>query len=133
MNDIASKIRQARTDPSTDNLETMWEGVLRLPAWYFLPASLNDETTPLVAELDDGRWLVAFTHFRALNEFTRVRGMRSDTGEVPMLALSPSAAIAHIEGIAPHIAGVAFNLGGELVFRAPTAALMQFAERLLPR
>jgi len=131
MKDIATTIRTARQNPSSENLEAMWQAVMRLPAWYFLPAALGEETTPLVGELDDGRWLLAFTHFRALNDFARVRDMRSTAGEVPMLALSPTAAVAHLGDVAAHIEGVAFNLGGDLVFRAPTQALLQFAERFL--
>lgn len=129
MKDIVAAIRLARSEPTSANLEAMWHHVVHLPAWYLLPAALDVETTPLVAQLADGNWIVAFTHFRALNDFARERGMRSDTGEVPMLALPPADAIERIVEIAEHVDGVAFNLGGDLVFRAPVAALVEFCER----
>ena len=130
MKEIAAAIRLARDTPSSGNLEAMWRSVFRLPAWYLLPAQLDGPTTPLVAQLDDGDWVVAFTHFRALNEFARERGMRSDQGEVPMLALPPVDAAAQIEGHADYIDGVVFNPGGELAFRATIPALRALVERV---
>lgn len=132
MKDIAAAIRTARDEPSSENLETMWRHIMRLPAWYLLPASLDGPTTPLVAQLDDGRWIVAFTHFRALNEFARENEMRSDTGEVPMLALPPAEAVDRVREVAAHVDGIVFNASTDLALRAPTDALQEIAERLLP-
>lgn len=130
MTEVADAIRRARDAPSSENLEAMWRRVFALPAWYLLPAELDAETTPLVAQVDDGAWLIAFTHFRALNDFTRLKDMRSDTGEVPMLALSPVEAMKQIEEHSDHIDGVLFNAATELTFRTPVAALRELAARL---
>ncbi len=133
MKEITAAIRNARDEPTSQNIEAMWRRVMGLPAWYLLPAALDAATTPLVAQLDDGDWIVAFTHFRALNEFARERGMRSDTGEVPMLALQPGEAVERIRELSDHVAGVVFNPGSELAFRAPVAALLDFVARFEAR
>ena len=131
MKDIVTLIRTAREEPTSENIETMWRHVFAIPAWYFLPSQLDGPATPLVAQVDGGNWLVAFTHFRALNEFARERGMRSDQGEVPMLALSPAESCVRVREVAPHIDGVVFNLGSDLAFRAPPEALAEFASRFV--
>lgn len=129
MREVAEAIRLARDEPTFENLEAMWRHVLRLPAWYLLPAALEAETTPLVAQLDDGDWILAFTHFRALNTFARERNMRSDNGDIPMLAVPPLDAVERISQLADHIDGILFNLGTDLAFRAPPNALTEFARR----
>lgn len=131
MTEIADTIRVARSDPSTENLETMWDAVFALPAWYFLPVAQEGPSTPLVARIDEGDWVLGFTHFRPLNEFTRDRGMRSESGEVPMLPLSPSEAYDKLREVAEHVDGLWFNATTDLSFRAPNAALDEFAGRFL--
>ena len=129
MKDVVAAIRDAKDEPSTEKLEVMWRRVFRLPAWYFLQASAEGPATPLVGRLNDGDWVLGFKHFRAINEFGRDAGMLSEGGEIPMLALPPSDAIDHLREVAEHVAGIQFNIGGELAFRAPVAALLQFAEQ----
>lgn len=131
MSEISDKIRAAQSDPSTDNLETMWDGVFHLPAWYFLPAVQEGPSTPLVARIDEGDWVLGFTHLRALNAFAAARGMRTEGGEVPMLPLSPAEAWEKLEEVAEHVDGLWFNAGTELSFRAPNAALARFADQFL--
>lgn len=129
MKDVVSLIERAMAEPSSENLEAMWRHVIRLSAWYLLPAQLDGPTTPLVAQLDDGNWVVAFTHLRTLNQFTRDHDMQSEQGDVPMLALPPGEAVERVQAFAEHVEGIVFNPGGPLAFRAPTAALGDFASR----
>lgn len=132
MTEIGDLIAIAREDPTTENLEQMWRKVFALPAWYMLPAS-EGPTTPLVARLDDGDWIVAFTHFRPLNAFARERGLRDEAGEIPMLALSPVESMRRLAEVTAHVSGLVFNLGTDLAFRAPHDALDDFSARFLPR
>lgn len=129
MKDIVSAIRAAKEAPTTENLEQMWRRVFRLPAWYLLPSGLEGPVTPLVARQDDGDWVLAFTHLRALNAFGRSANMRSESGEIPMLALPPTEAAEHLDAVAEHVTGISFNVGSELAFRAPLAAIREFREQ----
>ncbi len=131
MSEISDKIRAAQADPSTEELETMWRAVFALPAWYFLPAVAEGPSTPLVARIDEGDWVLGFTHLRALNAFAAAQGMRTEEGEVPMLPLSPREAWEKLEEVADHVDGLWFNAGTDLSFRAPNVALAEFASRFL--
>ena len=131
MKDISAAIQTARDEPSRENLEALWQHVMRLPAWYLLPAQSEGESLPLVAELADGPYVVAFTHLRTLNAFAVDAGMRTESGDLPMLPLAPAEAVARIVEAGDHIDGAVFNPASDLVFRAPTQALAAFAERFI--
>lgn len=132
MNDLVATIVKARDVPTTENIEAMWARIFAIPAWYLLPSVLEGEATPLIAQVDGGQWLPAFTHFRTLNEFTRERNMRASNGEIPMLALSPRKVCEQVAELDQHLDGVVFNLGSDLAIRTPLVALGQFAEKFLP-
>jgi hypothetical protein len=131
MSEISETIRAAQADPTSERLEAMWRAVFGLPAWYFLPAETDGPTTPLVARIDDGDWVLAFTHVRPLNTFAAQRGLRSPDGELPLLPLSPREAYGKLEEVADHVDGLWFNPATEFSFRAPNAALEEFARRFL--
>ena len=105
----------------------MWQSVFIQRAWYFLPAA-GGETHPMVAEIDSGVWVLAFTDFRRLDLFGRTQGLRQGSDELPMLVLAPPVAMLKIREFADHIDGVIFNAGTDLSFRTPVSALEQFAE-----
>lgn len=125
--ELKDRIELAKREPTTENLQAMWRAVFVQRAWYFVPAG-GGETHPMVAELDDGVWLLAFTDFRRLNAFARERGLRDESGDLPMLVLAPPVAMRKVREFAKHLDGVLFNVGTDQSFRAPVAALEQFAE-----
>lgn len=129
MSDIGAVIGRAREEPTTENLERMWQRVMALPAWFLIPGAQGD--TPLVSRADDGTWLVVFTHFRPLNVFARAHGLRTEAGEIEMLTVSPRDALARVASVAIHLDGLTFNPGTEVAFRAPLAMLDTLHE-LLP-
>lgn len=130
MIEIADLIQRAREEPTTDNLRAMWHKVFALPVWYLLPAA-EGPTMPLVLQAEDGAWVVAFTHFRPLNEFARAHGLRNDAGEVPMLPMPPAEALDRLEEVAEHVRGVVFNPATELTFRSTVDALRLLRAELL--
>lgn len=132
MKDVTTAIEAAQNEPTKENLAVMWRRVFRLPAWYLLPSKLDGPATPLVARLDDGDWVVGFTHFRALNEFAREHGMRSEDGEIPMFAMPPQEAMEKLAEVRDHVTGVLFNPGTDFAFRSPMEALFTLAADLLP-
>jgi hypothetical protein len=125
---LKARVEEARREPTSENLQKMWQAVFVQRAWYFVPAG-EGETHPMVADLDDGVWLLAFTDFRKLDLFGRANGLRDEeSGEIPMLVLAPPVAMRKIQEFAKHLDGVVFNAGSDLSFRAPVVALEQFAE-----
>ncbi len=124
---IAQYVEQAQRDPSTEHLEALWRAVFLRHAWHFLPSTNSGAATPLVAPIDGGHWILAFTSPRPLKAFARQQGRLNDDGSAPILSLTPLEAMNHILDVQDHIQGVIFNLGQEATFRAPTHALESYA------
>lgn len=131
MSEIGAILDAARDTPTTENLERMWRAVFALPAWYFVPAQSEGPTTPVALQVDGGWWLPVFTHFRALNEFARQNELRTDQGEVPLLALPPRQALEHWREVSANLEGVLFNASTKWTFRAPREAFDEIAGRLV--
>ncbi len=125
--DLKARFDRARAEPTTENLQAMWQAVFVQRAWYFIPASAG-ATHPMVAEIDGGVWLPIFTDFRKLDVFGQANGLRDSAGEIPMLVLAPPVAMRKVQEFAEHLDGVVFNPGSEITFRAPVSALEQFAD-----
>ncbi len=133
MTGLSDLLDRARREPSTDNLSTLWQAVLRLPVWYFLPAEASGrETFPMVAELDGRRWLLACTNIRRLGDLCRGLELTEEGQELPMLVVSVRDAIERIELAGASIDGVAFNAYSDEHLRIPTDALLRFATDMLP-
>ncbi len=126
MNDVGDLITMAKDSPSTKNLEAMWLRVMALPAWYLLPAN-EGPSTPLVLQLEDGDWVVVFTHVRPLNEYAAARGEEN----IDILPIAPTEVLARVDDVAEHVSGFVFNPTTAMAFRAPRSMFPSLVE-LIP-
>ncbi len=127
--EISDYVAQARRDPSTENLEALWQAVFVRRAWYFLPSRRDEGPAfPTATEIDGQPWLLAFTGARRLKAFARDAGRVNEDGSVPTLALDPGESMQKILEVQDRIVGVLFNVGDEASFRAPVDALEAYAE-----
>lgn len=128
MIEIQDLIIEARTNPTTPNIEALWRAVFFLGAWYFLPAKKSvGASTPMVIEHEDGAWLLCFTNFRTLSAFEATTDQLLPDGQVNMLVLDPLESCRLISKHSEHIRGVIFNPSSDQTFRAPTSALLAYA------
>ncbi|MFB6262321.1 MAG: hypothetical protein ABEL76_01665 [Bradymonadaceae bacterium] len=126
---IRDHVRRARRDPSREHLRELWRAVFLLKAWYFVPARREEgPNRPMVVELDGEPWLPAFTNIRRYRDVAEDIG-RTRGDELHYLALSPREAMEQIDRYSNLLEGVIFNLRTDVVFRGPTAALVQCADQ----
>lgn len=128
MIELRDLIKTAKSEPTTANIEAMWKAVYLLGAWYFAPGKRTPgATTPMVAQEEDGAWLLAFTNFRQLSRFEREHDLLLPDGNLNMLVLDPLKSTRLVQEHASHIVGVVFNPQSDETFRAPVDALVAYA------
>jgi hypothetical protein len=130
---MASEIRdyvaRAKADPTTENIQALWQAMFLLKGWYFLPAeNRQGANRPTVMLVDDEPWLVAFTNVRRLKDFARTTGRAEASGEVFLMVLDPRDSMEQILDVRDQVRGVVFNPDSPATFRAPVEALEQYAE-----
>lgn len=125
---IRDYVQQAQRDPSRENIEAMWRAVYMLKAWYFVPSEPEGgPTRPMVTTIEGQAWLPAFTNVRRFRDFADSTGRVGESGELEALILDPGESMERIVEVADAIAGVVFNPGSEIAFRAPVDALESYA------
>jgi hypothetical protein len=125
---IRDFVAQARSEPSTENIEALWHAVFMLKGWYFLPAEdVEGPSHPTVAMIDGQPWIIAFTNVRRLKAFARQQGRMAEDGEVHLLVLDPADSMEKILAVRDSVVGVVFNPSSPETFRAPVDALEEYA------
>ncbi len=126
--EIKDYVRNARQNPTTENIQKLWKSVFWLKGWYFLPSeSREGPSNPSVMLVDGEPWLVAFTNVRRLEAFAQATGRAADSGEVFLLVLDPLESMQKILSVRDQIRGVVFNPDSDSTFRAPVQALEDYA------
>jgi hypothetical protein len=130
---MASEIRdfvaRAKADPTTENIQALWQAMFLLKGWYFLPAENREgPNRPTVMVVDGEPWLVAFTNVRRLEAFAKTTGRAAGSGEVFLLVLDPLESMQKILSVRDQVRGVVFNPDSPATFRAPVDALVQYAD-----
>lgn len=127
--EIRDYVARAKADPTTENIQALWQAMFLLKGWYFLPAeNRNGPNRPTVMLVDAEPWLVAFTNVRRLKDFARTTGRAEPSGEVFLMVLDPRESMEQILDVREQVRGVVFNPDSPATFRAPVDALQQYAE-----
>lgn len=129
MMEIRDLVAIARQNPTEVTVRDLWQAVFRLQAWYFLPVEdVEGPSNPAMTEVDGEPWLVAFTNFRRLRDFSRLIGrIGSEDSEMNMLILNPLQSLGKFREEV-EIAGVIFNPQSDETFRATREAFLAYSD-----
>ncbi len=129
MMEIRDLVALARENPTEASVHDLWQAVFRLQAWYFLPVEdVEGPSNPAMTEVDGAPWLIAFSNFRRLRDFSRLIGrIAAEDSEMNMLILNPLQSMTRFR-TESEIAGVIFNPQSDETFRATREAFLAYAD-----